>query len=260
MAGASGACNGVGAAMPRALTRALRGVSPAHLGQHRRHMVPPMQAIRDLAGEGRPKARRCRLRLRAIPHVHLAPAMRLTPLRHGLGFPVGEESQGLPPFQGHEAGARGRALPQREVVHAEALRGDDRRAGGATAQPQRGVPTPRATSRRAQAHPRRPAARERHGEEARRQPPRASRPRRHKARQSLGENATWALRIRAEELTDAKLPGDGLATPGAIGERPGVMTRGTPCRDVTSRAAGFGWCGREAEGDPGVHVVEGPGV
>jgi hypothetical protein len=38
------------------------------------------------------------------------------------------------------------------------------------------------------------------------------------------------------------------------------MTRGTPCRDVTSRAAGFGWCGREAEGDPGVHVVEGPGV
>jgi hypothetical protein len=61
-------------------------------------------------------------------------------------------------------------------------------------------------------------------------------------------------------LAHAKLPGDGIAAPWEIGERPGVMTMGTPCRDVTPRAAGCCLCGRDAEGDPGVHVVEVPSV
>ena len=64
----------------------------------------------------------------------------------------------------------------------------------------------------------------------------------------------------AKQLADAKLPGDGIATPWEIGERPGVTTMDTPCRAIASRAAGFGLGGSDQEGDLGARVVEVPGV
>jgi hypothetical protein len=64
----------------------------------------------------------------------------------------------------------------------------------------------------------------------------------------------------AEELADAELPGDGIATPGEIGEPPGVMTVDISGGDLTSRAAGCGLGGSDPEGDPSVRVVEVSGV
>jgi hypothetical protein len=64
----------------------------------------------------------------------------------------------------------------------------------------------------------------------------------------------------AQQRADAKLPGDGIATPREIGERPGVTARDTPCRAIASRAAGFSLCRSEQQGDLGARVVEVPGV
>jgi hypothetical protein len=133
VAGAAGSCRGVGTAMPWGLTRARRGGRPEHGGQPIRQLVPQMTAVRSLAGEGGPKARRFRVGLGAIPPVPLAPGMRPQPLGHGRGFPVGEAGQGLPPCPVQEAGAIGRALAQRTIVPTEDLRGDARRAGSAAA-------------------------------------------------------------------------------------------------------------------------------
>ena len=93
-----------------------------------------------------------------------------------------------------------------------------------------------------------------------RQPQRPPRPRRHNARQSLGEDAAGALPIAAEQLPDAELPRDPVATPREIGQRPGVTTVDMPGRDITPRAAGCRLCGRDQEGDLGVRVVDVPGV
>jgi hypothetical protein len=90
-----------------------------------------------------------------------------------------------------------------------------------------------------------PSEGEAQGEKACRKPQRSPRPGRHEAGQALGEDAAAALRIGAEEFTDAKLPGEGIATPREIGERPGVLTMNAPCRDVTSRAAGCGLGGSD---------------
>jgi hypothetical protein len=70
--------------------RQLRSVGGEHLGQYVRKIVQQMEPIRHLAGRGRPEACRFRVRLRPIPYVHLAPGMRLQPLGHGRGLPVGE--------------------------------------------------------------------------------------------------------------------------------------------------------------------------
>jgi hypothetical protein len=151
-------------------------------------------------------------------------------------------------------------LPQGDIVDAEDLWGDRHGAGGPTDHPQQGVPTDGEASRLTQSHPGRPTEGQADGEEAGHQPQRAPGPRCGNARQALGEDAAWAYRIGAEEFTDAKLPGDGIATPRQIGERPGVMTMGTPCWNVTARAAGCCLCGRDTEGDPGVRVIEVPGI
>jgi hypothetical protein len=64
----------------------------------------------------------------------------------------------------------------------------------------------------------------------------------------------------AEELADAELPGDAVATPGEIGGRPGVMTVDMAGGDVAFRAAGCCLCRSDQEGDLGVRVVKVPGV
>ena len=119
-------------------TRQLRGVGPEHVGQHVREILQQVKPIRHLAGRGRPEARRFRIGLRPIPHEHLDPGMGLQPLGHGRGFPVGEQGQGPPPGEVQQERAIGVTLPQREIVHAEDLRGADRGAGGAADHPQAG--------------------------------------------------------------------------------------------------------------------------
>ena len=139
-------------------------------------------------------------------------------------LPIGQQGQGPPPFEIQQERAVGVTLPQGELVHAEDLWRADHRAGGAADRPQEGVPADGETESPAQPHPSRPTQGEADGEEACHQPQCAPRPRRHQAGQSLGEDAAGALPIGAEEFTDAKLPGDGIATPREIGECPGVMT------------------------------------
>ena len=160
--------------------RQLRGVGPEHVGQHVRQVVQQMEPIRHLAGRGCPEARRFRIGLRPIPDDHLDPGMGLQPLGHGRGFPVGEEGQGPPPFEVQQEGAIGVTLPQREIIHAEDLRGADRGAGGAADHPQQGVATDREAEGPAQPHPGRPTQGEADGEEAGHQPQRPPRPRRDK--------------------------------------------------------------------------------
>ena len=42
----------------------------------------------------------------------------------------------------------------------------------------------------------------------------------------------------AEQLADAELPGDPVATPGEIGERPSIMTVDIPGRDIAAGQRG----------------------
>jgi hypothetical protein len=75
----------------------LRSVRPEDVGQDVCEILEQMKPIRYLAGGGGPKARRFRVRLGPIPHVHLDPGMGLKPLGDGRGFPVGQQGQGPPP-------------------------------------------------------------------------------------------------------------------------------------------------------------------
>jgi hypothetical protein len=140
------------------------------LGQHVGQMLQQMKAVGHLARHGSPEARRFRIRLCPIPHEDLHPGMRLQPLGYGGGLSVGEQTHGPPPFEVQQKGARGMALSQGEIVHAEDLRRDDRRAGGTADHPQQRVTTHRESELSAQARPGSPAQAQADGEEACRQP------------------------------------------------------------------------------------------
>jgi hypothetical protein len=240
--------------------RQLGSMRGEHRRQRGRQILPQMEAVGHLMRQGSPEARRFGVCLRPNPYAHLDPGMGLKPRGHGGSFPIGKQGERPPPFQVQQDGAIGMTLPQRAIVHAEDLRGDDRGAGGAADYPQQRVATHQEAEVPTEPHPGRPTQREAHGKETCLQPQRAPYPRPHKARQSLGEDAAGALPIGAEDFTDAKLPSDGIATPGKIGERPGVMTMDTRCWDIASRAAGCCLYGRDQEGDLGVRVIDMPGV
>jgi hypothetical protein len=152
------------------------------------------------------------------------------------------------------------ALAQGEIIHAEHLWGDHRRAGGTTDHPQQGVPTHREAERLAQPCPRNSPERETDSEEACCQPSCVPRPRCYNAGQSLGEDPTGTRPIAAEELADAEPPRDPLATPRQIGQRPGVTAVDMPGRGIAPRASGCHVCRRDEQRDLGVHVVEVPGM
>jgi hypothetical protein len=72
--------------------------------------------------------------------------------------------------------------------------------------------------------------------------------------------AARALPVVAEQLADAKPPGNRVATPGEIGECSGGMTVDIAGGDMASRAAGFCLCRRDQQGDLRVRLVEVAGV
>jgi hypothetical protein len=112
----------------------------------------------------------------------------------------------------------------------------------------------------AQPHPGCSTHGEAHGQEAGRQSQRPPRPRACHPRPSLGEDATGAGGLAAEELPDAEPPGNAVATPRQIGQRSGIMAVDGLGWDITGRAPGFHLCGRDQERDAGMRVVEVPGI
>jgi hypothetical protein len=115
--------------------RQRRGVRPEHVRQHSGEVVQQVNPIGHLAGRRRAEARRFRVRLGAIPHEDLDPGMGLQPLGDGAGLSIGEQGQGLPPFQVHQEGAIGMTPSQGEIIDAEDPRGGHRGAGGAPDHP-----------------------------------------------------------------------------------------------------------------------------
>lgn len=241
-------------------TRQLWGVGPEHVGQHVCEIVSQVQPIRHLAGRGCPKARRFRIGLGPIPHDHLDPGMGLKPLGDRDSLPIREQGQGTPPGEVQEARAIGVPLPHREVVHAEDLWRADGRAGGAADRPPEGIPTDGEAERPTQPHPRRPTQSQADGEEMGHQSQRPPRPRLDDPGQSFREDAARACRTAAEELPDAELPDDLIATPRKIGQCPRVMTMDRPSWEIAPWALRRRLWGRDQEGDLGVCLVHLPGV
>jgi len=66
--------------------------------------------------------------------------------------------------------------------------------------------------------------------------------------------------MAAEQPADVEPPGDPIATPREIGERPGIMTMDIAGGDLTPRAAGFRVCRRDQEGELRMRVVDVPAV
>jgi hypothetical protein len=241
-------------------TRQLGRIGGEDFGQHGGQILQQMKAVGHLARRGRPHARRFRVRLCPIPYVHLDPRVCLQPLRHGRGFPVGEEGQGPPPFEIQQEGAVGVALAQGEIVYTEDLRRANRRVGGAADHPQQRVTTHQESEVPTEPHPGRPTQRQAHGEETCRQPQSLPGPGRHKSRQALGEDAAWACRIAAEQFADAEPPGDPVSTPGEIGQCPSVMTVDMPGRGIAPWASGVRLCGSDQEGNLGLGFINAPGL
>jgi hypothetical protein len=223
-------------------------------------MLQEMEAVGPLADRGRPGARRFRGRLRAIPHEDFNPGMRLLPGYDGGGLSVGEQGQEPPLFQVQQDRARGMTRPQRDIVHAEDLRGNHGGAGGAADHPQPRVATHQAAEVPTEPHPGRPTQGEAHGQETCRQPPGPPSPRRREARQSFSNDVAWACGTATEELMDAEPPRHPVTTPREIGQRPGVATVNLPGGGIARRASGCRLCRGEQEGDLGVPFVEVPGV
>jgi hypothetical protein len=235
-------------------------VRPEHVGQHLREVLQQVKPIGHLAGGGRPEARRLRLRLRAIPNNDLHLGIRLRPLGDGCGLPIGEEGQRTPPGEVQQQRAIGVTLPQGEIIHAEDPRRTDRRAGGAADRSQEGVPTDGEAERPTQSRPSRPTQGEADGQEMCHQSQRPPRPRYDDPGESFREDAAGACRTAAEELPDAELPRDPVATPREIGQCPSVTTVNISGRDLAPWASRRRLCRRDQEGDLGVCLVNLPGV
>jgi hypothetical protein len=146
--------------------RQLGGMDPEDVRQHGREMRPQVEAIGPWARHGSPEACPLCRRLGPIPHEPLTPGMRLPPPGDGAGLAIGEQSQGPPPCEGQQEGAVGVTLAQGALVHAEDVRGADRRAWGAADHPQERVLPDRESAVAAQPHPGRSTQGEAHGEEA----------------------------------------------------------------------------------------------
>jgi hypothetical protein len=151
-------------------------------------------------------------------------------------------------------------LPQREIVHAEDLRGTDRGAGSAADHPQQRIPTHQEAEVPTEPHPSRPTQGEAHGEEAGRQSQRPPRPRRHQSRQPFGKDVARACGMTTEELTDPELPRHPVTTPREVGQRPGVATMDVPGQSLTGWAAGCRLCGRDQEDDLGLRFINAPSI
>jgi hypothetical protein len=74
------------------------------------------------------------------------------------------------------------------------------------------------------------------------------------------EDAACACRMAAEQFADAEPPGDPVATPREICQRPEVATVDVPGWDITPRAAGVRLCGRDQEDDLGLGLIDAPGL
>ena len=123
-----------------------------------------------------------------------------------------------------------------------------------------GVPAGDEAELLAQPRPGRPTQGEAHGQEAGRQSQRPPRPGRHQPRQSLREDAARAVRIAAEQFADAEPPGDAVATPREIGQRPSVAAVDMPSRGIAPGATGFRLRGRDQESDLGLGFITAPGL
>jgi hypothetical protein len=186
--------------------------------------------------------------------------MRLQPLGHGGGVPVGEQGQGPPTGEIQQERAVGMTSVQGEIIHAEDLWREHGRPGGAADHAQQRVPTPPKASLPAEPHPGRPTEGQADGEQVSRQSPGASCPGCREAGQAFRKDAARAEEVMAEELPDAEPPGDLVSTPREIGERPGVITMHMACRDIAPRASDCHPCRRDQQSDLSMHVVEVPGV
>ena len=217
--------------------RQLRSMCRKHLGQDVREIVQQMKAVGHLAGRGCPGARGFGVGLRTIAHHDFNPGLGLKPCGDSGGFPIGEEGQGASPGEVQQEGAVSVALPQREVVHAEHPWGTARGAGGAADHPQQGIPADDEAQRPTQPHG----------------PPG---PRRDNIRQALGEDAAGACRLAAEQLADAELPCDPVATPREVGYCPGVPTVDVSGWGMTGWAPGCRLYGRNQQGDLGLWFID----
>jgi hypothetical protein len=164
--------------------------------------------------------------------------MPLQPPGHGRGVAIGEQGQRPPPGEVEPEGTVGVARAQRDVVHAEDLRGADHRVRDAADDAQPRVATHRESKMPAEPHPSRPTQSPAAGAEACRQPQRPPGPRVCHTRPSLGGDATCAGGLPAAELPDAELPGAPIATPRAIGQRPCVAAVDVPSRSMAPGAPG----------------------
>jgi hypothetical protein len=157
-----------------------------------------VEPIRHLAGCGCSEARRFRIGRGPIPAKDLNPGMCLKPRGDSDSLPIGEEGQGTPPGEVQQERAIGVTLPPGEIIHAEDLRGADRRAGGAADRPQEGVPAGAKAARLTQADPGCPTEGQADGQEVGHQPQRTPGPRWGTARQSLGEEVARVHGVAAE--------------------------------------------------------------
>jgi hypothetical protein len=89
---------GRGGALGREL-RQFGRMGGEHLGQCVGQILQQMEAVRHLAGRGRPEAGGFRIRLGPIAYNDLHSGMRLQPPGDGAGLAIGEQGQGPPPFK-----------------------------------------------------------------------------------------------------------------------------------------------------------------
>jgi hypothetical protein len=197
-----------------------RGVGPAHVGQPVREVLPPVNPIGHLARRRSPDAPCFGVRLGPIPHEDRHAGLCLQPLGDRRGFPIREHRERAPSCEVPQERAVSMAPAQGDIIQAEPLWGDQRRAGGATDHPPQGVPTHREAERLAQPCPSSAPKRETAGAQAWGQPSCVPRPRRHTAGQWRGADPTGTRPMAAAELADAEPPRDPVATPRQIGQRP----------------------------------------
>ena len=208
--------------------RVLRG---AALLQGCRAVLQERATVGDREGRGGALPGALRRGVGAVTRDDLQPRRRPAPRRHGGGGALGQERHGVGALEIAPDGARGRAVPQGQIVHPTHGRGGGRRDGEPAQPTPQGLPAHREGPALTAAHTGLPPSGHAEGHDTLGEPQGAPRPGRRHDGQPCRAAAATAVARAAKPLADAALEAHVVLRPRQIGQGPCVTAVDTPRRE-----------------------------
>jgi hypothetical protein len=219
-----------------------------------------VKAVRNLDRVGGAWPASVRIGSGPLPGDHTDAGMGLSPQGHGFGRPIGPEGERSTPLEINHDGPIGPTIPNGPVVDSEHLRGGHVREGQTTPQSQESMATDAQAQATAPARPGRSRSRHSDVHQPRREPLRPPRPGGDQRGQPLGQEATGAAAIGAEELPHLQVQHDAPWSPRQLHDLADIAAMNPPRRKPANRTMDQGLCRGHSHRELGGGVVRVPGI